>query len=110
MDSDVIVPELASFDIEAEKDEQVSENEGLQKLFEKQIHTESNSTLFPAIRKHFEELIEQYGDIRTLADLEIPGEQLVIALKTKAAVVYELKNFLQMIDQVNETVEEDARE
>lgn len=110
MDSDVIVPELASFDIDAEKDETTLENEGLQKLYERQLTVESKSTQFPAIRQHFEELIDMYRDVRSLVDLQLPADQFMVEVRTKAAVADELTRFLQMIDQVNETVEEDARE
>lgn len=103
MDDEVIVP---SFDIEQDKPFEVVSEEKQQLSTEQLYQQEFKDDKFPAIRQHFEHLIAQYGDISVLAGL--PSQDFEIVVKTKAAIVSELKDLLGFIDQLTK-VDGDGR-
>lgn len=107
MDDEVITPQLATFDIEAEKSEDVLDIEAEQKVPERKLAQEVADARFPLIREHFDKLIEEYGDITVLAGLE--SKDFEITVKTKAAIVTELRQLLAYIDQVTQMVDEDGK-
>lgn len=108
-DTDVIVPELtASFDVEAVKPVEVQEIEGEQKAIEKRVKAEIENSKFPLIRQHFEMLVEKYNDVRVLSETNRTGSKFEVMVRTKAAIVAELKDFLDFIDQISESNQVDG--
>lgn len=103
MDTEVILP---SFDVEQEKPLEVVEQENEQQVAERLLTQEIKSAQFPMLREHFEKIIEDYGDITILAGL--PSEDFVLTVKTKAAIVSELRELLRFIDQLTQ-VQEDGK-
>lgn len=106
-DTDVIVPDLtSSFDVEAVKTIEVQEIEGEQKAIEKRVKAEVDNPKFPLIRQHFEMLVEKYNDIRTLSETNRTGNKFEVMVRTKAAIVAELTDFLSFIDQISESTDQ----
>ncbi len=109
MDSDVVVPQF-SYSVEDEKSEPVRELENEQQRIERELRIESQHPLFPRIKQHFMELIEQYNDIRCFMDTTLTDRQVAAKIEAKAAIVAELYSFLTMIDQINQVETGDGRE
>lgn len=97
MDDEVILP---SFDIEQDKPLAVVTEENEQQKSERLIKLEVQDPKFPMLRAHWEGIAEQYGDISVLAGL--PSEDFEVVVKTKAAIVSEIRDLLGVIDQISQ--------
>jgi len=95
---DVVVPQLEpSFDVEAEKTEDVLTQEQEDMVIEKLINKEVKDKKFPVIRQEIQSLIDKYDSVSELVN--VPASEAHGQIIGRAFVVSELKSLLDAIDQ-----------
>lgn len=100
---DVVIPQLEPIvDVDSFKDAETREKEAEEVSVEIRLKNEAEHPNFPLIRQHIELLIDQYGDVRSLAEFDGSSDEFRINAQVKALFVKEMKDLLDSIDQLTE--------